>query len=278
MMQQIEFDDVSVDFDVVGSGDHVALLHAPPFVSWYEPLVAALPGYSVLRYRRTLPPERSDFGLGDDADVCARLLHHVGFDHPHVVGHSYGGCLALELARRHTVALRSIALLEPATSGLLDPEEAIAALAPLMELHRSRGTAVAAEEFLRFVLGDDARSLLDRFVPAAFDDAVTHGDQFFRVELPAIAHWRFGPGDTSRVDPPILNVLGAESVARFVQAAEIIQSLFPHANRYVLPGAGHLLMAQNPAPIAERLDEFWSTTGTAIPPIRETAGQRADIG
>ena len=256
-MQHIQFDDVSVDYDVVGSGDHVALLHARPFVSWYEPLVAALSGYTVLRYCRTLPPDRSDFGLGDDADVCARLLHHVAFDHPHVVGHSYGGCLALELARRQTIALRSIALLEPASIGLSDPDDAIAAVGPLMALYRSRGPAVAAEEFLRFVLGNDARSLLDRFVPAAFDDAVAHSDQFFRVELPAIAHWSFGPDDASRVDRPILNVLGAESAARFVQAAEIIQTLFPQASRFVLPGAGHLLMAQNPAGIAERLDEFW---------------------
>ncbi len=59
-------------------------------------------------------------------------------------------------------------------------------------------------------------------------------------------------------------MLGADSVARFVQAAEIIQTLFPQASRYVLPGAGHLLMAQNPAPIAERLEEFWSTTATTV--------------
>jgi pimeloyl-ACP methyl ester carboxylesterase len=112
------------------------------------------------------------------------------------------------------------------------------------------------------MVGDRARSLLDRFIPAAFDDAVTHSDQFFRVELPAIAHWTFGPDDAARVDRPILNVLGAESVARFVQAAEIIQTLFPQASRYALPGAGHLLMAQDPTRIAERLAEFWSTTGT----------------
>ena len=58
----------------------ISLLDRPTAVSWYEPLVAALPGCSVLRYRRTLPPDRSDSGLGDDADVSARLLHHVGFD------------------------------------------------------------------------------------------------------------------------------------------------------------------------------------------------------
>jgi len=44
-----------------------------------------------------------------------------------------------------------------------------------------------------------------------------------------------------------------------VQAAEIIQAPFPHASRYVLPGAGHLLMTQNRAPIAKLLDEFWFT-------------------
>ena len=60
-------------------------------------------------------------------------------------------------------------------------------------------------------------------------------------------------------------MLGAESVARFVQAAEIIQIWFPQATRYVLPGAGHLLMAQDPAPTAERLEQFWSTTGKTVP-------------
>ena len=56
---------------------------------------------------------------------------------------------------------------------------------------------------------------------------------------------------------PILNVIGTETVPRFFQSAAIVQSLFPNAVRVELPGAGHLMMAQEPTAMAIRLAEFW---------------------
>ena len=256
-MEHLEFGDIAVDFEVTGQGDEVALLHASPFVSWYAPLVDLMDDYSVLRYRRTVPLDGRPFSIEDDAAVCAQLLGHVGFDRPHVVGHSYGGVLALALARSRAVALRTIALLEPAGSGFLDPEQATAGLAPLMELYPTQGPAVVAEQFLGVVLGEDARGLLDRFLPGSFDEIVAHTDQFFQVELPAIARWSFGRDDARLIDQPILNVVGTKTVPRFVQTAEIVQSLFPDAKRVELPGAGHLMMAQVPAEMATILREFW---------------------
>ncbi len=258
VVDHVEFDGVAVDYEVTGSGDQVVLLHARAFVGWYAPLVDVLSEYSVLRYRRTVPLDGRPFSIDDDAAVCARLVDLVGFDRPHLVGHSYGGLVALALARSRVVPLRSIALLEPAGSGLLDPEQATAGLAPLFELYQTHGSAVAAEQFLGVVLGEDARSLLDRFLPGAFDDAVANADQFFRVELPAAAQWSFGDDDARLIDQPILNVIGAETVPRFVQSAATVQSLFPNAVRVELAGAGHLLMAQEPTAMATRLAEFWS--------------------
>ena len=107
------------------------------------------------------------------------------------------------------------------------------------------------------VLGDDARGLLDRFLPGAFDEAVANTDQFFEVELPAAAQWSFGQDDARLIDQPILNVIGTETVPRFVQSAAIVQSLFPDSVRVELPGAGHLMMAQQPKAMASRLVEFW---------------------
>ena len=257
MMDHVEFDGVAVDYEIIGSGDRVVLLHARPFVGWYAPLVDVLSGYSVLRCRRRVPLDGRRFSIDDDAAVCAQVLDHVAFDRPHVVGHSYGGLLALALARSRAVALRSIALLEPAGLGLLDPVQATASLAPLMEVYRTRGSAVAAEQFLGVVLGEDARGLLDRFLPGAFDEAVANADQFFQVELPATAQWSFGPDDARLIDQPILNVIGTETVPRFVQSAAIVQSLFPNAVRVELPGAGHLMMAQEPTTMATRLADFW---------------------
>ena len=257
MTNHVEFDDIAVDYEVIGEGDQVVLPHARPFVSWYSPLVAKISGYSVLRYRRTLPADRSAFGIDDDAHVCAQLLRHVGFDQPHVVGHSYGGLVALALARREPLQVRSLALLEPAASGFLAPEQARAGLAPLVDAYRSSGPSVAMDLFLSAVCGTDYRSILDRVVPDAFDEAVAHADQFFGVELPAVAQWSFGPDDARGIDRPILSVVGTESAPRFVQGAELLQTWLPNAVRFALPGTGHLLMAQNPQAMAERLDLFW---------------------
>jgi pimeloyl-ACP methyl ester carboxylesterase len=158
---------------------------------------------------------------------------------------------------RSRVVLRTIALLEPAGSGLLDPEQATAGLAPLMEVYRTRGSAVATEQFLGVVLGEDARSLLNRFLPGAFDEAVANADHFFQVELPGAAEWSFRQDDARLIDQRILNVIRTETVPRFVQTAAIVQSLFPNAVRVELSGAGHLMMAQEPTTMAARLAEFW---------------------
>jgi pimeloyl-ACP methyl ester carboxylesterase len=259
-MPRLDIEGAAVDYEITGAGHPVVLLHARPFVSWYAPLVGALSGCSVLQYRRTLRRDASEpaFGIDEDADICARLLGHVGFDFPHLVGHSYGGLLALALARHDAVQPRSLALLEPAARGFLEPEQASAGLAPLMQAYRSGGGSGAIDLFLRAVCGDGYRAVLERLVPGALDDAFAHAEQFFELELPAVVHWRFAPGDVAGGDQPILNVVGAETVARFRDGAELIQSWYPESLRYELPGAGHLLMAQQPAAMARRLAEFWA--------------------
>jgi pimeloyl-ACP methyl ester carboxylesterase len=258
MVMHVEIEGVAVDYEVIGTGAQVAFVHARPFVCWYSPLVDRLSSYAVLRYYRTPPGDRPGFGIDDDAEVFARLLAEVGFDHAHVVGHSYGGLVALALACRGDAHPRSIALLEPASSGLLSPEEAIAGLAPLRDAARSQGPELAMDRFLETVCGEKYRDQLERLVPGAFTAAMTHADEFFRIELDAVANWRFGPDDAEHIDVPTLNVVGADSAPRFQYGAGLIRTWLPHALDYVLPGTGHLMMAQNPTAMAERLEQFWA--------------------
>ena len=114
------------------------------------------------------------------------------------------------------------------------------------------------DRFLGAVCGEGYRDLLDRLVPEAFADAIAHADDFFRVELNAVAEWNFGADEAHRIDVPVLNVVGAESAPRFVHGATLIRTWLPHSLDYELPGTGHLMMAQNPKPLAERLERFWS--------------------
>lgn len=253
-MSRVELDGIAVDATCGGTGDPVVLVHARPFVCWYGPLVAALGGWRTLHYRRD-PPSARSFGIGDDAALCFDLLTHLGIERPHVVGHSYGGLVALELGRLGLA--RSIALIEPATTGLLDPAEAAARSRPLQELATTAGPAPAMEAFLRTVGGGDALTALDRAVRGGTAEALAAAPGFFDVELPAVIEHVVTAADVANIDVPVLNLSGSASDPRFAHSAEIIASWLPDATRRTIGGATHLLVATHPGPVADELTAFW---------------------
>jgi len=81
---------------------------------------------------------------------------------------------------------------------------------------------------------------------------------FFQAEMPAVQSWSFGPAEDERVTQPVLNVVAAGTVSRFVEGAELIQSWFPDAERMPVPDAGHLMLVQNPQAVAQGLAAFFS--------------------
>jgi pimeloyl-ACP methyl ester carboxylesterase len=268
-MDRLAFHDVELTYELSEGGDRVVLVHASPFVSWYVPLVEQLSEFSTLRYRRRL--RRSGDGpyrpltVAEDAATCARLIDHVGWHAAHVVGHSYGALVALQLAIDAPERVRSVALLEPAARGVSSSEQVAAALATVVAAYRSGDTAGAVDGFLRHVCGDGYRAVLDRAIPGAFREALDEADLFFQAEMPAVQSWGFGPSDAERIPQPVLNVLGAQSARRFVEGSDLIQSWFPRAQRLSVPDAGHLLMVQNPSGLARGLQDFFTAQGPSAP-------------
>jgi pimeloyl-ACP methyl ester carboxylesterase len=261
-VDRLEFDDIELTYELRGTGARVVFVHASPFVSWYGPLVDQLPAFSALTYRRRVQrladgPYRA-LSVAEDAATCIRLMDHVGWSDAHIVGHSYGALVALQAAVDRPDRMRSVALLEPAARGVSSSAAILAALGPVVAAYQSGDKAAAVDGFLRHVCGDRYRAVLDQVLPHAFDEAVAEADLFFQAEMPAVQRWSFGPSDGARVRPPVLNVLGSESVPRFVEGADVVQSWLPHAERLSVPGAGHLLMVQNPTALAQGLLDFYS--------------------
>lgn len=64
-------------------------------------------------------PENEPFHFRQDVDLLETLLSEPS----HLVGHSYGGFLALQLALRRPDLVRSIAVYEPVAFGILDEDE-----------------------------------------------------------------------------------------------------------------------------------------------------------
>jgi len=256
------FDDIALTYAIRGQGEPVVLVHASPFVEWYDPLVEHMPDFGVMTYRRRLRTDRQagfrPLTAAEDAAICARLMAHVGWPRAHVAGHSYGALVALMLALDAPERVQSVALLEPAARGAASSEQAVAALQPALAAYRAGDTASAVDAFLRAVCGESYRATLERVVPDAFAIAVGEADQFFQAEMPAVRQFSFGRDEAQRIRAPVLNVGGSASVDRFVEVGDLVQSWFPHAERLTVPEVSHLLMVQNPSALAQALRQFFA--------------------
>jgi pimeloyl-ACP methyl ester carboxylesterase len=115
---------------------------------------------------------------------------------------------------------------------------------------------VAVDTFMRNVCGPGYRAIVDRVLPGAFAQAVADADALFRQEIPALLAWRFGPEDARRIICPVLVVAGEESPPVFAQRQQRLLAWLPRAEAFTLPGAGHLLMLEQPRALAEALATF----------------------
>ena len=115
-MQSIEVNAIRVAFEQVGAGPPLVLVHGAVSDSRvWQPQLDALAGeFTVVAWdapgcgQSGDPPD--SFRLPEYADVLAGLIAALGLERAHVLGHSFGGALALELARRHPAAVATLIL------------------------------------------------------------------------------------------------------------------------------------------------------------------------
>jgi pimeloyl-ACP methyl ester carboxylesterase len=89
-------------------------------------------------------PEPEPFSYRQDVDLFVDLLKKG--PPTHVVGHSYGGLVAILAALEVPDAVRSLVLFEPVAMGVLDPNEDADAEAELAAVHVPWGTTAEEHE------------------------------------------------------------------------------------------------------------------------------------
>jgi pimeloyl-ACP methyl ester carboxylesterase len=233
--------------------NHVVLIHSTglgPFM-WapYLPLLgeaSALcptnlgyaPGTELQRPQRV--------SLADEVNALARQLASLDGG-IHVVAHSYGGLLALELARAGALDLRSLYLYEPVLfASLRERVDAIddAAATEVQALYRDPT-----------FYDDDAHggdeAWLERFVdywnrPGAWQAMSDRARAAMRrvgwkmhLEVRAVST-AARPFEAYRVDLPTTIVAGSRSTAAARAMARELAGELPHAESVTLDGVGHM--------------------------------------
>src|SRR5262245_51050932 len=271
-MSRASLDGVELEYEVRGVGEPVVLVHAGIFADWFKPLVEeqALTGrYRVVTYHRVGYAGSSrpagPVSIADQAAHLKGLMRHLGIERAHLVGHSSGGNIALQLALEAPELEHTVVLMEPALSvPTLGQERMLslrAAMAPVFEAYRAGDKARAVDGFMRGVSGPDYRAVIDRALPGAFDQAVRDADTFFDQELPAVQQWTLRREDAARITEPILSVMGARSPQVspiWMERHQMVLAWFPRAEGFVLPDATHVLHVQHPRAVAEALAAFFA--------------------
>jgi pimeloyl-ACP methyl ester carboxylesterase len=266
-MKHANVNGVELEYDVTGSGEPVLLI-SPVVADGFLPLVserALAARYRLITYHKrgwagsthTPPP----VSIGDHAADAAALLDHLGVRRAHIVGHSSGAAVALQLALErpeivHTLALLELSLLAvPSAAGFLQKASpAFAAYAA-----GEHETALAA--FMSAVSGLEwaaCRAVLDERVPGAVPQGIKDADTFFGIELPALSAWTFGAEQAATISQPVLSVLGTDTEPLWIEVAERLRAWLTQVEDCTIEGVGHLLHMQRPEPVAESIAAFFS--------------------
>lgn len=256
---------VTLEYEVRGAGEPVVLIHAAPLADFFAPLMdqPALGAYRLVRYhRRGYAGSSRTAGrvtINDQSADLAGLLDDLGIEMAHIVGHSYGGLIALQLALDRPDLVGSIVLMEPALrtrAGGPASQDLTRRMAQGFQRYLEGGREGAVEGFLGAVCAPGYRELVERVIPGGWAQGVQDADTFFGIELPELQQWQFGEAEAERITAPTLSVLGANSDPAFSEFDEMLRVWFPQMETVRLPEVDHMLHVQRPDLVATAMAEF----------------------
>jgi pimeloyl-ACP methyl ester carboxylesterase len=209
----------------------VLLLHSGGFTSrqWRKLAEALAPTHRVVAPdltgygARPRWPVGTPFHFQTDVDLVAELATEP----MHVVGHSYGGLIALQLALAHPDRVRSLSLYEPVAFGILD--EPIPAFPPFDQ------PDVWLAAFVDWWNGPGAWEKLPPDTQAAFRDVGWKLSEEVRSLMADRTGARY-----AQIQQPTLLLGGGKTPAPERRVLDALAVTLPHATLRIFPALGHM--------------------------------------
>ena len=217
-------------------------------------------GYSVMAV--DLPQHGRSGGMAlptieDNADCIADVIVAAGFERAHVVGHSMGARIALEVAARHPGRVRTVSLCAPAASLPVHPDLLAAAekndhLA--FELMTSWGHGRVSHLGGHrtpgvWMVGSTMR-LWERSAPGVL-----------ATTLKACNTYTHGAEAATTVQCPALLITGAIDIMTPPAAAQPLREGIADVKEVVVDRAGHIMLIERPDAVINAIAGFLARQG-----------------
>lgn len=271
-MKHVHVGDLEIGFRRAGDGPALVLLHGAVCDSrvWSRALGALADELTVVAWdapgcgQSSDPPER--FGMRDYAESLAAFVDALGLGRAHVLGHSWGSTLALELCVRRPSLVRSLILVGAYAgwAGSLAPDEVDRRLAFALS------TADAVESGAW-----DPRSM-----PGLFSDAMPpeQAEELAaimseirptgtRIMARALAESDLRPVLGEVTAPTLLVHGGADARSPLPVARELARAI-PDCSLTLLAGLGHECYLEDPAAFEAAVRRFLHAVDANAPDER----------
>lgn len=195
-------------------------------------------------------PDPEDFAnptINTELDILEQIITAVTDQPIHLVGHSFGGVIALSLALKGSVALSQMTLFEPVAAWVLDKVQDEKASAVVQEFLATYFHDVAIKkpyvcgQVIDFWGGHGAFDSLPTFIKDSMEPLVENN----------IRHWNLNAAIDSTVNDlqnlliPTRLVCGTQSNPTAHAISDHLNNAIPTSKKYTIEGASHFLVTSH---------------------------------
>lgn len=263
---------IKVHYQVKGSGPDVVLIHGITscLAQWYVELLPALArDYRVtvydLRGHGLTGMTSSGYDSSSMAMDLLALLDHTGIGHARLVGHSFGGAIALHLALLEPGRVDGIALLDTGLACLRHLR--VIEDWPGWERHGAdlAQFGITLDGFLDIDRNQDVTDIIKRSLSIPVQSGFRKGQSGLTPRLKKLleetsmgSEFRHVAGLTeetlAKIQTPVLAIYGATSP--YERMAAHLSRVLPNCRYELLAEAGHFYAVEEPKLVLERLSVF----------------------
>jgi pimeloyl-ACP methyl ester carboxylesterase len=251
-MERIDIGGTSIEMLVAGSGPPLVFLHGIDYFAQHKLFLDAL-----TQKFHVIAPRHPGFGnsprpawmrgVGDLAYLYLDLLDRLALDEVLLVGSSFGGWLAQEIAVRSTARLGRLVLIDSLGVKFGGRDEA-----EIADIY-----ALSADEVVRHTFADPANApdygqLDDAALEEVARDreaAVLYGWRPY-MHNPSLTHW------LHRVTVPTLILWGDQDRIVAPAYGELLAGAIPSARFATIAAAGHYPQVEQPEKVAAAIETF----------------------